>query len=62
MQDNLQHLQLWANERNLIKFYQQQAQLYQQLTLVYTNILEGLIAKTDEIRQKNAQLLKKFQS
>ena len=58
MQDNLQHLQLWANEeRNLIKFYQQQAQLYQQLTLVHTNILEGLIAKTDEIRQKNARLL-----
>ena len=48
MQDNLQHLQLWANEeRNLIKFYQQQAKLYQQLTLVHTNILEGLIAKTD---------------
>ena len=47
MQDNLQHLQLWASkERNLIKFYQQQAQLYQQLTLVHTNILEGLIAKT----------------
>ena len=50
MQDNLQHLQIWANERNLIKFYQQQAKLYQQLTLVHTNILEGLIAKTDEIR------------
>ena len=37
------HLQLWANEeRKLIRFYQQQAQLFNDMTLVHTyNIFRG---------------------
>ena len=47
------HLQLWANEeRKLIRFYQQQAQLFNDMTLVHTTFLEDLNAEKEEIRQK----------
>ena len=47
------HLQLWlTKERKLVRFYQQPAQLFNDMTLVHTTFLEDLNAGKEEIRQK----------
>ena len=54
---HLKHLQSWIDaERNLIKFYHEQAKKWEELKFVHSHDFDGLLAETDEIQLKYAQL------